>query len=291
MIPNKSNIENRTATLSAEKEPCMAVEASISQIENLSGNELLSALSQAVSSHKVGIMTYPNGGKWQVVRVGIIKCNEQFVVAEILSGDPVLTNQLRINQPVGMSFQMDFVKYIFESEICGAENPISGTEKGKILLELPDKIQKIHRRAYQRQPVPQELNVKVLFWHRGYLDRAYAIPVDHYWQGQLLDLSAGGIRVGIGIDKKDCFTIGQIVGLQFTPMCYQKPILAEGHLRYITEDADNRTLSLGIEFLGLEVSVEGRTTLQRLLDIVEEYQKINGQTGHCPQEADFLPSE
>jgi hypothetical protein len=290
MIQNNS-IENRTATFSAEKESCMAVEASINQIENLSGSDLLGTLSQAVSAHKVGIMTYLNGGKWQVVRVGIIKSNEQFVVAEILSGDPVLTNQLRINQPVGMSFQMDFVKYIFESESCGAENPISGAEKGKILLELPDKIQKIQRRAYQRQPVPGELNVKVLFWHRGYLDRAYAIPVDHYWQGQLLDLSAGGIRVGIGIDKKDCFTIGQVVGLQFTPMCYQKPILAEGHLRYITEDANSRTLYLGIELLGLEVSIEGRAILQRLLDTVEEYQKINGQTDPSSAQLDCLPSE
>lgn len=268
----------------------MSVEASINQMENLEGNNLFGALSQAVSSHKTGLMTYLNAGKWQVVRVGILKYTDQCVVVEVLAGEQPVSSQLRINQPVGMSFQMDFAKYIFESEISGIESKVSEGEKGRLLLELPTKIQKIMRRAYQRQPVPGELNVKVLFWHRGYLDKVYKVPADHYWQGQLLDLSAGGIRVGIGIDKKDCFVIGQVLGLQFTPMCYQKPILAEGHLRYLTEDHSSQTLYLGIEFLGLEVSIEGRTTLQRLLDTVEEYQKMNGQVNTPSDPSDLSDS-
>lgn len=268
----------------------MATEAAINQMEILHGANLQSTLSQAVSNHKAGIMTYLNGGKWQVIRVGILKYTDQCIVVEVLSGEKELSNQFRINQPVGMSFQVDFVKYIFESVIYGVEFRVSQNEKKRILLELPEKIQKIQRRAYQRQPVPSELNVKVLFWHRGYLDTVNIVPVDHYWQGQLVDLSAGGIRIVIGIDKKECFTIGQVIGIQFTPMWYQKPILVEGHLRYLTEDQENQILYLGIEFLGLEASVEGRQILQRLLDTVEEYQKLNKQAGDEAVADDFVPS-
>ncbi len=255
------------------------IKKNVNQIEMLEGQGLLETLSKASSSHKVGIMTYLNAGKWQVVRVGIINHTEQCVVAEVLSDEKSIVSDFRINQPVGMSFQIDFVKYIFESVIIGVESKVTLGEKGRVLLELPDKIQKIQRRAYQRQPIPKELNVKVLFWHRGYLDTVRINPVDHYWQGQLADLSAGGLRVLIEMDKKDRFTIGQVVGLQFTPMYYQKPILAEGHLRYLTEDEDNQILSLGIEFLGLEVSVEGRQILQRLLDTVQEYERLNSESG------------
>jgi len=266
----------------------MAVETSVKQIENLSGNDLYNILYNSAYTHKNGIMTYLNGGKWQVVKIGFVRCNGQFMVVEILSGGLDLSSKLRINQPVGISFQVDFDKYIFESVICGVENPVSDTENERILLQLPERMQKIHRRAYQRQPVPGELNVKILFWHRGFLDKISVVPVDHYWQGQLLDLSAGGVRVGIEIDKKDCFTISQVVGLQFTPLYYQKPILAEGHIRYITEDSDKQTLYLGIEFLGLEVSVDGRAILQRLLDTVKEYQKIHHQPDQSAESMDCL---
>lgn len=256
----------------------MAVEEAINHMDILQGADLLNTLSEAVSVKKAGIMTYLNGGKWQVMRVGILNCTDQCVVVESQTGDKKATEQLRVNQPVGMSFQIDFVKYIFESTISGLESSISSGSNGRILIELPEKMQKIQRRAYQRQPVPKEMNVKVLFWHRGYLDSIQKVPADHYWQGELVDLSAGGIRVTIELDKQDCFTIGQIIGIQFTPMCYQRPILVEGHLRYMSEDPAG-VLYLGIEFLGLEASIEGRQILQRLLDTVEEYQKINKQAG------------
>lgn len=268
----------------------MTTEAAINHIEILQGADLLNTLSLAIDNHKAGIMTYLNGGKWQVVRVGILKYTDQCIVIEILSGEKEVSNQFRINQPVGMSFQVDYVKYIFESVIYGVESRAAGSDKGRLLLEQPEKIQKIQRRAYQRQPVPKELNVKVLFWHRGYLDVVNTVPADHYWQGQLVDLSAGGIRVIIGMDKKECFTIGQVIGIQFTPMWYQKPILVEGHLRYLTEDETQQILYLGIEFLGLEASIEGRQILQRLLDTVEEYQKLNKQAENEAAVSDPAPS-
>ena len=60
----------------------MATEISINQIDILQGNDLLNTLSQAMENRKVGIMTYLNGGKWQVVRVGITRYTDQCIVIE-----------------------------------------------------------------------------------------------------------------------------------------------------------------------------------------------------------------
>ena len=49
----------------------MATEAAINHMDILQGADLLNTLSLAIDNHKAGIMTYLNGGKWQVVRVDI----------------------------------------------------------------------------------------------------------------------------------------------------------------------------------------------------------------------------
>lgn len=245
------------------------------QIEVLDKQELMDHLGQAAADRQVMIMTYLARGKWQIARVGLVAASSHALILETLSKDRIILGSLQINQPVGMSYQVDFTKYIFETSVMGIESVVNAGRPGKIILKLPGKIDLLHRRGYQRQEVPESLTVKVLFWHRGYLDQVKAAPVEHYWQGKLMDLSAGGMRLMMSLEMKDCFSIGQLVGLQFTPMSFQKPVLLEGHIRYLRENPDESHLYIGIEFLGLEASPEGRDLLQRLLDVVSEYQAIN----------------
>lgn len=253
----------------------MAVETAPTQIESLEGSGLLNLLSLAAFHQKTGVMTFLTLGRWQTVRAVLLKCSEQTVVLEVFSDVQSTSKNIRINQPVGFSFRLDHSKYVFESTVVGVDSSVLDGKSGKVLLELPRRVEKIPRRAYQRQPVPKKLNVKVLFWHRGFLEKVSSLPVDCYWQGQLQDLSAGGLRMAIGLEKKDCFSVGQLFGIQFTPLSYQRPILAEGQLRHIREDKEGRMLWLGVEYLGLEISVEGRAALQRLLETVEEYRRLN----------------
>lgn len=255
----------------------MAVETLSKQIESLEGSGLINLLSLAAFHQKTGVMTFLTSGRWQTVRANLLKCSEHTLVVEVFSSPESLSQNIRINQPVGFSFRMDQSKYVFESTVSGIDSAVMEGKGGKVLLERPHRVEKIPRRAYQRQPVPKELNVKVLFWHRGFLENVSSLPVDCYWQGQLVDLSAGGLRIIVGLEKKDCFTVGQLFGIQFTPLFCQRPILAEGQLRHIREDRERHMLCLGVEFLGLEISVEGRACLQRLLETVEEYQRLNEQ--------------
>jgi c-di-GMP-binding flagellar brake protein YcgR len=171
--------------------------------------------------------------------------------------------------------QHEFNKYVFETVVLGTEAPEESNMRRIIRLGIPDLIEKMQRRLYARVPVPVELKVKALFWHRGYRDEARKAPDENYWQGKLLDISAGGLRLVIEGWQHSYFNVNQFIGLQFTPMSYQKPIVLEGQIKHIEVIDEGEKLCIGAEFLGLEASNEGRKKLRRLADVIDTYQSEN----------------
>ena len=115
-----------------------------------------------------------------------------------------------------------------------------------------------------------------MFWHRGYNDGSNEVPQENYWQARLLNLSAGGVQITIEPEHAENFRAEQLIGLQFTPMPYERPILIEGLVKHISKTPAGR-LSLGVHSLGLEVNSQGRETLGRVIEIVEKYHQLNTQ--------------
>lgn len=243
----------------------------------LTPEEFRTVLVQTLESQSNGDITFLSGGRWYKSPVQLVSVTTDVIHIRPINDKPDRPMPLQVNQPVGLSFQLDYYKYLFETEVVGFE-----TSGGRIaILDFPDKVEQMQRRAYSRVPVPKNLVVKVLFWHRGYTDDTREVPIDSYWQGKLIDLSAGGAQITVELHQKSNFRIRQVVGMQFTPMCYQQPILVEAQIIHLTEAVDTGLLTLGIEFLGLETSAEGRNTLHRLKDIVEIYERENDRLGNA----------
>jgi hypothetical protein len=142
----------------------------------------------------------------------------------------------------------------------------------------------VQRRSYFRISVPESLKVKVLLWHRkgnnredGRVEKA-AEHMNNCLQGRLIDVSAGGAQVVIthkdGEAVQD-FKKGQFAGMRFTPMPYETPLVLSVQIRNALPTADGKGTSLGLQFVGLEASPEGRRLLTRLSSIVEGYYQIN----------------
>jgi c-di-GMP-binding flagellar brake protein YcgR len=246
--------------------------------ETLRNQGIIEALCLAKQGSTVLNMSFLSAGKWKTAKTYISDIDDSEVM--IKSDEPgrvCCSEILKTDQPVGISFEIEHFKYIFESKVvrCSHEN-------GCIVLEIPEKIEKLMRRSYSRVLVPENLAVKVMFWHRGYDDEKGTVPNEDFWQGRLLNLSAGGMKMSISADKKCHFEPGQLVGLQFTAMPYEKPVLLEGLVIHIhpAEDGNGDFFELGVEFLGLEISWEGRNKLRRLVEIIEQYEKINSKNGH-----------
>lgn len=241
----------------------------------LKSQELNEILALATQKRLTAVMSHLANGRWRITNVTITMLATDNLHVEVVQGEKSRPAEVQIDQPVGISFGHIYNKYIFETVIIGFEPSVNQACGGKIVLELPKSIEKMQRREYARVQVPDSLNIKVLFWHRGYNDDRTEVPLENYWQGRLTNLSAGGVQIGLDLEQAPYFSVGQLVGLQFTPNPYAKPLLLEGQVKHIEEVADAKKLYLGIHTLGLEVSSQGRKILKRIIAVVKDYQEMN----------------
>jgi hypothetical protein len=58
-------------------------------------------------------------------------------------------------------------------------------------------------------------------------------------------------------------------------MPYETPLMFNAQIRNILPTADNKSICLGLQNVGLEASTEGHQVLQRLCNVVEQYYQLN----------------
>jgi hypothetical protein len=275
----------------------------------LRGDEPEKILQTAIDKKVPAIMSYLSKSKWHVAKVLLTG-----LVGDRLSVDSATSKKkqhplnIQTNQPVGMSFKYEYGKFVFDTTVLGFESSSSPEADegwgGTMILAVPDRIEVVQRRSYYRVDVPESLKVKVIMWHRSGRREANkqiedaAEDVHNYCQGRLVDISAGGAQVVVSYSDQAgdpvsvrresngnasrtfCageldFRKGQFVGMRFTPMPYETPLVVSAQIRNILPTADGKSASLGLQIVGLEASPEGREVLVRLISIVEQYYQIN----------------
>lgn len=289
----------------------------------LRGDESEKILRTAINKQIVAIMSYLSKGKWHVAKVFITEFVGDRITIESANHKKKLHPiNIQANQPVGISFKYEYGKFVFDTTVVALEAATGpNAEKGwggTIILAVPDRIEVVQRRSYFRVEVPQSLKVKVVLWHRGNRHQAQQQMQNeaddhdhHYCQGRLIDISAGGAQVivpytneqePVSIPTRNSkgtvirnfsageldFKKGQFVGMRFTPMPYELPVMVSAQIRNILPTSDGNGASLGLQIVGLEASPEGRAILARLIDIVEHYYQIN-QSGARQQ--DIQPAQ
>jgi PilZ domain len=284
-------------------------EVEMNEVMTPHGIEPEKILQIAIENKIAAIMSYLSKEKWHVAKVVLSE-----LVAGRLSVESATTNSrqrpinIRVGQPVGISFKYEYGKFVFDTSVAGLE-PSRGPEGhreggGTIILAAPDKIEVVQRRSYFRVSVPDSLKVQVLLWHRSgkrqQKHRTQESPEQtaSCCQGRLVDISAGGAQVVVplqscGLPSENAdpsapgakgFKKGQFVGMRFTPLPYETPLMLSAQIRNILPTADGQNAALGLQIVGLEASPEGRELLTRLIGVVEQYYQIN-QAGVKQQEA------
>ena len=231
---------------------------------------------QTVIEQKVpAIMSYLSKGKWHVAKVVLTELGANRLNIRLWSEEKARPINIRTEQPVGISLKYGYGKFVFETKVLGLEPSPDETSGGTIMLAVPDRIEIVQRRSYFRVDVPTSLKVSVLLWPRGRETDGGQVPPSSYWEGRLVDISAGGAQVGVdAVEGKD-FRTGQFIGLRFTPLPYETPLMFNAQIRNILPTVDGKSICLGLQIVGLEASPEGRQVLQRLCSIVEQYYHIN----------------
>ena len=288
----------------------------------LRGDEPEKILRTAINKQIVAIMSYLSKGKWHVAKVLLTEMDGDRISME--SAVPKKKQHplnIQPDQPVGISFKYEYGKFVFDTTVIALEaSSSSETDQGwggKIVLAVPDRIEVVQRRSYFRVDVPQSLKVKVMMWHRGnrrqaqkQMENEVDEQLHNYCQGRLIDISAGGAQVIIPYSGEESalapvrdskgdmsksitadgleFRKGQFIGMRFTPMPYETPIMISAQIRNILPTSEGNSASLGLQIVGLEASPEGREILARLIDVVESYYQIN-QSGARQQ--DIQPAQ
>jgi hypothetical protein len=257
---------------------------------------------QTLMEKKVpAVLSFLFKGKWHVAKASLTNLGADRLDIQPLprKTDSILqkSNQMpdpkppsiniQVNQPVGISLKYGYGKFIFETSVVAIQPSTEPTGGETISLMIPERIEMVQRRSYFRVDVPRSLKVNVMLWHRhtdeipktqqteSQTSDSHQVPQERYWQGKLANISAGGVQVIVDASQKPDFKKGQFVGLRFTPMPYETPLMFDAQIRNVMPTACGKGICLGMRIVGLEASPEGRQVLQRICSVAEYYYKIN----------------
>lgn len=272
----------------------------MSEVTMLCGNEVEETLRTAVEKKIPAILSYLTNDKWFVAKVQVVGlAGDKLAVQRSEKGENPRPINIQVNQPVGVSFKYPEGKLVFDTTVFSLE-PIPDQNcqlgSGGIILARPKYGNLFQRRSYFRVNVPESLNVKVTLWHRqgsGTGDRvsddiqATINEQRNYYQGKLVDISAGGAQIMVPYQDSEgsenrtqnydscLFKKGQFIGLRFTPMPYEMPIVINAQIRHLLPSEDKTKVYLGVQIVGLEASFEGHQILIRLAEVVQRYHQLN----------------
>lgn len=259
----------------------------------LEGTELRDILQSVVDQEVPAIMSYLSKGKWHIAKVLLTGLDDENIrIASVRMSGKQQPINIRLGQPIGISFKYEYGKYLFDTVVEDLRPPSDPDSGGTIVAAAPDRLEVVQRRSYFRVNTPESLKVHVLMWHRRHKNRRNGstdecmTESEDCCQGRLIDISAGGAQVAVerqAFADKHAFKVGQFIGMRFTPLPYETPVLLNAQIRNILPRSDGETVYVGLQIVGLEASIEGREVLTRLVGIVEQYYRMNQVDTGRPQ--------
>jgi hypothetical protein len=252
----------------------------------LENDQARDILNSAIGQRIPAIMSYMSRNKWHVAKVVMVARSDQDLHLETMQQD--LRQQplnIQVGQPVGLSFKYSYAKFVFDTLIQELMPSAVAGKGGAIVVALPDKVEASQRRSYFRVNVPTDMQVKVVIWHRT--GRLHALEEPQtFVSGTLMDLSAGGAQIAVPMADmladaergQMTYRKGQFIGLRFTPLPYETPVVINAQIRTMIPTADETAVCMGLQLVGLEASIEGRQTLTRVADVVEKYHQLNNES-------------
>ena len=241
----------------------------------LNGAEPRRILQVLTEKRQPAIMSYLSRGKWHIAKVLLNNYGANSFAAEVSPRKNPHPMNIYVDQQVGISVKYGYGKLVFDTKVINFQPSSDHTKGGMIVLAVPERIELVQRRNYFRVNVPEGLRVNVAMWHRSYKNQSQMSSPSNYLEGKLVDISAGGAQVAINSSLKADFRKGQFVGVKFTPLPYEEPLVFAAQVRNLLPSADNKSVCFGLQMVGLEASPEGRTVLFRLVKIAERYYNIN----------------
>lgn len=249
----------------------------------LTREETVEILEQAAAENALCVLTTHDGAQWHTFKSRMLERDpgRKFVVLDYRETHGKTPPPVAPGQYVGISFRSRNRKVMFASVVeARGRYHIEGQESvPAVRYRWPETLTELQRRAYYRTPVPPQAAFAVSLWAGGVIARAQAQsePLASF-SGRAADLSCGGMFVRLSGARTPDWHIDQTLGAELHVPDGRAPVLLDAYFRGIRCESDGR-LGVAIQFVGLELSDEGRAVLQRIAHCVQKMHRITGSNG------------
>ena len=242
-------------------------------------------LEDAVRDERPLVLTYNSDAGWRTFKAAFVSGpagSSGILVKLEPAADGVVGNLPTPGETLGGTFRLGHKKCMFSTALLsvqrqGEGQPRSGVDNdGSPLfwaIRRPEQLQQLQRRAYERAAPPKGSVIAVRFWREAAGGDA-STDARNVRHGQLEDISAGGMRIKVA-DPKD-MSLDRTYRCVFTPRPGKPSLVLDAVLRH-REAVDQGRASLGFQFVGMEATPEGLRLLDRLVRIVNHFQRSNAR--------------
>jgi c-di-GMP-binding flagellar brake protein YcgR len=243
----------------------------------LTAEESSTMFDEAVRQNALAVLTVHEDGDWHTFKSRFLERDgsRHFIVLDYQETHGTKPPSLVPGQYVGLSFRYKSRKVMFATvvEAKGRYVMDGETSVSAVRYRWPESMTELQRRAYYRTPVPSEVRVLATVWPGGVATRAAtqgsALSVA---TGEALDMSCGGTLIRLNQLAAPGWADNQTLGVELHLPDGCPPLLIDAYYRGTRHDSRSH-LCAAVQFVGLELSPDGRGVLQRLARCVQRFHR------------------
>lgn len=253
----------------------------------LEGRDTAEAFQRAVQERALAVLTFQQGDDWATFKSRFLENDPQgrFFVLDYQSVNEGPLPPVSVGQYVGITFRQRSRKILFSTVIEAMGHYVLEDKSTvpAVRYRWPSGMTELQRRAYHRTPVPDDMNLLVTLWPGGVDARPAAQRgAADFVTGDLADLSCGGAMIRLHQTSAPTWLDGDVLGLELHLPDGRSPIHVNGRFRGVRPDAE-QVYGAAVQFIGLELNVDGRVVLQRLADSVQRLHHLGMAAGRGDQ--------
>jgi len=230
-------------------------------------------LEDAVRSERQLVLTHNSADGWRTYKAVFVseQSPSKNIFVKVINAEEDAAKKFpAVGEVLGVTFRCGNKKCMFSTYLASVQGH---TEDSIWAIRRPDQIQQLQRRAYERASPPKDSVVAVRFWRECAGDHA-SVDGRNVRYGQLEDISAGGMRIKVADSKE--VQIDRTYRCVFTPRPSKPALVLDAVLRH-REAVDQGRASLGFQFVGMETTQDGMHLLDRLVRIVNHFQRSHAR--------------